>query len=316
MIDAALSAPKPHFNEGRTWIFYKICFGLEYARLDSFLSNTVAKLCPMVDAARWFFIRYIDEDGIHIRLRFLVDDDKRREAEGLILKEISRGLDNVTSLPPTEYTPLVSMDESLMEERGPEGQMPSENLPMMQILKAEYEPEFDVYGEYGGAMEIAESHFQISSEIALEIVGKDIAGHEVSRKTLAPLLMQAVIETFEPEEGVGEFLKFYSQYWAGSMTGGAYGPLLNSFQEKAVELKENDIQIFTDRTNLSDAERAILDAWVSELGRAHDEYMKIPSFLSASQNERLLFNFLHLMNNRIGIGPVDESYLATLMLEA
>ncbi|WP_176489389.1 thiopeptide-type bacteriocin biosynthesis protein [Brevibacillus laterosporus] len=61
----------------KKWIYYSVYPGKE-AYLDEVVTkivgDTFRELTACQSVHRWFFIRYVDFEGYHVRLRFQVDD--------------------------------------------------------------------------------------------------------------------------------------------------------------------------------------------------------------------------------------------------
>src|SRR5262249_39160010 len=118
------------------WLYYKICPG-KFDRLDDVVRRIVA---PGTDAVRrssslrrWFFTRYIDRNGPHIRLRIRVPATHTEAVHSLLASLFDRELPALQS---RDLLPFVPNAEDGFQTR--------EWTPGWTA--ADYEPEYDKYG--------------------------------------------------------------------------------------------------------------------------------------------------------------------------
>jgi thiopeptide-type bacteriocin biosynthesis protein len=184
---------------------------------------------------------------------------------------------------------------------------PSADATVGVVVDA-YEPELEKFGGARG-MPIAEEIFEASSGIALEILGEE-AGGQYSRKTIAPCLMNVVLDAFAPSEGAQRFWQNYGFYWLGGQTMAAED-WRTRFFEKGSRLREQQIPIVWP-AHLPRRATHLTEQWRERLQRASNAYAQIGD-LGQVTTDILAFNFIHLMNNRLGLISLEEAYLAALL---
>ena len=52
------------------WIYFKVYLGQAVDKFDGLILETVPKILALERFERWFFLRYLDAHGVHLRLRF------------------------------------------------------------------------------------------------------------------------------------------------------------------------------------------------------------------------------------------------------
>ncbi len=287
----------------QSWLYTKLYLGEADDRADDLLVELGRLASEQSVFEEWFFIRYFDESGFHIRFRVRPASGEKEAAEQAIAN-IWAGLSSkMTQFLPSQYTPMVEMpkygnEQSLLD-----------SIPKVLAANyADYEPEHD---KYGGALgiSIAERLFARSSELACRILQQE--GSSIySRKTMAPLLMSACFTQFkisDPED----YWRQYSQFWLGGDTPAAEDRR-DTFFAKGEELMAQGETILEDVSTLPNEAAKVLEDWTSALKEAYVEYQKIKADAEFSNNV-LCFNFSHLMLNRLGLTALEESYMAALL---
>ena len=285
------------------WLFLKLYLGRAAINMDTFIVETIPKLITLGGYDRWFFIRYLDDLGAHVRLRFRLTRDYPKDKgyfAAAVRSMCHKGLVALAQYPPTDYRPMV-LPPGFDPEIVPDA--------IVNIVEDKYEPEYD---KFGGvlAMPIAEETFEASSEVALSVL-KDESMGKYSRKTIAPCLMNFAIEAFEPLEETHLFWSEYSYFWLGGHTSTAE-EWRKRFEIRYSQLQDQNIPIISPMTELPVEARKPLEQWLKQLRittKAYNELESTSQVTSAS----LAFQFIHLMNNRIGISTFEEAYLATLL---
>src|SRR5690242_5709063 len=94
----------------RSWLYYSIYIPrIEY--LDNVIKNIVIPIVNdvknQVHVHTWFFIRYIDMQGPHIRLRFHIDTKDLEVVEELITSILEKELEILASSPPSKIARLL-----------------------------------------------------------------------------------------------------------------------------------------------------------------------------------------------------------------
>ena len=149
------------------WLHYALYPG-DGARLDRVVREVVAPAVARAGVAgpprRWFFLRFTDELGPHVRLRFAGGQGAVDAIHQAVDPALRRALREVTA-PPRERTPP----------------------GITGCHQGFYEPELDRYGGRAGVA-LAEAVFEVSSEVTLALLGRaDVAAR---RRALALTLMR------------------------------------------------------------------------------------------------------------------------------
>jgi thiopeptide-type bacteriocin biosynthesis protein len=286
------------------WQSYHFYFGRHYEHMDTALVGPLRAMLEKINPERWFYLRYTDRKGPHIRLRVLVDDAQMDEVDRHIMRTGTVMLDELSILPPANYEPLIRF-------AAPPEMVEQALAAPVELNKIAYEPEFDVYGDAGKGMPIAEEFFWEASRLALDIL--DLNRREVRgcHKTLAPMFAERVISVFEPEQGRDKFLKFYASYWM--MGSGLEHIFSEQFAIKLQQLRTSQTPVMPRPESLHAGEQAFLARWEKMLERADKRYREETKPYGQVQRQKLVFNFLHLMNNRLGFSPFEEAYIATVL---
>jgi thiopeptide-type bacteriocin biosynthesis protein len=280
------------------WAYFKLYPGEEFSALETLITDVFPRVVRRAEVDRWFYIRYIDAGGLHIRLRLRGswdDAEAFRQALGSVLQ---KGLDDLPHLPHFAYRPAIST---------PAVNGPPRATGERRLVIATYEPEVAKFGERG--IPIAEELFQVSSALAMETLVAERAG-TCYRKTLTPLFMQSVLDAFSPSTPTVPYWQRYSTYWlAGAPVDAA--TWMERFRLKAEELCSRGIEVLPPLTALPPVSVALLVEWREALSRAALEYERLED--ARPPGDDLAFQFIHLMNNRLGVGPLEESYFAALL---
>jgi len=294
------TAPKADLD---SWLYYTIHPGTA-DRLDDVVRRIVA---PAIDGVRragalrrWFFARYIDRHGPHIRLRIKVPAERRDEAHREVAARIERELPAVR---PLEVPPLLQLTE-----RQPEPHAPSLRWTPRWTTAA-YEPEYDKYGGATG-VEIAERLFEASSALAVRVVLSGALRRD-DRARICLRTMRDLVDAFHRHRDEADaFLANYVWYWSGQERAGAAD--LRAQIETAG--RRDSAQLWTDAaladepslTDMTDQYRLAIERTAHDVAGA-----ALP--VSAT---RLCFDYLHMNHNRLGLQPVEEAYLAGLLEHA
>jgi thiopeptide-type bacteriocin biosynthesis protein len=283
-----------------SWLYYRVFLGRATDRTDHFIITTIARARSYQGIQSWFFLRYYEDGEHHLRLRLKPAASAYKELGEYVQAVCTGGLSGVSELSPSDYRPMVyppGLDPTAQNHTGD-----------VRIEMFPYEPEYEKYGGPQGVA-LAESHFMASSEVAIDILNDEMKG-VYSRKTLAPLLMRLAYLMFAPQESAEVFWSQYAKYWLGGDTPIAHDWRLRFF-EKARELDAAGIPIFTPDSELPEAGAKQLHRWREGLGASLRQY-ESGGILDRVARSSLCSNFIHLMNNRLGISLLEEAYLATL----
>lgn len=279
------------------WLYLRLYPG-SLEKLDFLISAAVRPAVELSqrfpDIDRWFFIRYIDYLGPHLRLRFRGPVDGISRMYNPLIELVQTNLEAAGAIPQPSVRRLVPVPL----QAGADGHV-GYQLDM-------YEPE---YAKYGGpvGVEIAEAVFDASSKLVLWVYEQGIPSLS-DRANLALVLMRLAAGTFLPTIDHMSFWTYYSWYWSGGSTG--HGEALRRrFRAAAVrgaQQTTTQCRLFLEENGV----RQEVDRYGMELAKARSAYQ---TAAVAVPNKELCFHFVHMMNNRLGIYPVEEAYLAQLV---
>jgi len=280
------------------WAYLKLYLGEAFDRCDALIVSLLPELLRLEAIDRWFFLRYVDERGFHLRLRFRARADRVSALSEQATTMCRRALQQLPSLPASDYYPMVPPSDRIFK------------LPpgvTTGIETDRYEPEHDKFGGERG-MPISEDLFEASSRIALEVLREEDRGI-LSRKTIAPCLMQGVADAFGADNA--DFWQDYSFYWLGSRTPVAYDTR-ERFFENGRKLNTDGVPIVPSSKALHESAREIVETWRHQVRKAANAYARACDMRDVTPDV-LAFNFAHLMNNRLGLYAMEEAYLAALL---
>jgi thiopeptide-type bacteriocin biosynthesis protein len=279
-----------------SWLYYKLYVGSSVGGLDYLITEMLPRVCRHNDLERWYFLRYLDEGGLHLRLRLKPSDGDAnfRQIVSPIIEEALRRLP-CARLPiyrPVIYRPVA-------------GHPPRSSV--IRAVETNYEPEVATFGAKG--ISVAERLFEVSSEVALAVLIGERA-ERCSRKTLVPILMQAVCNAFLSKPGAS-FWGRYSDYWL-QVSGESADEWRPRFDGKVRDLKACGIPVLTPNAALSDDARDAVRTWHVGLSQAASAFGRLQESACLGSSA-LAFAFIHLMNSRLGISPIEEAYFSALL---
>ncbi len=291
-------------EEMSPWIYLKLYLGRTVDRMDRLLIDLSREDTLTQRAQAWFYIRYVDEQGIHIRLRAKARAGDEQALRRALIDTSARRLGRLHELTPGDYFPMVAMPgfEQAIEQL-------SSTHNDIDVVEAIYEPELDKFGGPDG-MGIAEELFHVSSSVACQVLADDEAGR-YSRKDLVASLLDETYRAFLPADNEAVFWREYSYYWLNGKSPAA-NDWRDRFFDKGRELAERSIRIVPDEQQLPAAALQPLRAWRAALKNAAAGYAELGRRSDAAP-EVLCFNFAHLMNNRLGLGTLEEAYMGALL---
>jgi thiopeptide-type bacteriocin biosynthesis protein len=287
-----------------TWTYTKLYLGNALDRMDRLVTG-IGRDIDRIDGLRsWFYIRYLDQDGIHVRLRAQGDAERQSHVRHNLLELCTTHLSDLHTMPASTYAPMVTapgFEASLEQIKSGHNDV--------RFVEATYEPEFDKFGGEQG-MPIAEKLFHTSSSIACDILDDEFR-LLYSRKTLYPLLMQATLDAFLPQVDAKAYWREYAYYWLNGKSPAAED-WRGKFFRKADELQTEGVPVLAADPDLPERAVIHLERWRDELGAAAAAYRPLLAE-GVANGEILCFNFAHLMNNRLGLAALEEAYMATLL---
>jgi hypothetical protein len=122
--------------------------------------------------------------------------------------------------------------------------------------------------------------------------------------------MALAAEVFWPRDAAPSWSD-YATFWLGGDTAFARD-WRERFFDQARLLRDQNVPVVADAGELPEKARASLAEWAGALRRAHASYRRLGTFQEFPSVE-LGSRFIHTMNNRLGLSPLEEAYLATLL---
>jgi thiopeptide-type bacteriocin biosynthesis protein len=283
------------------WVYFKLYVGQAVDKLDHMIVDVCPALARAPEVARWFYLRYVDEGGVHLRVRAQAAPGRVDALRPVVAKICDDALGRVPQYPPAYHRPMALPDGAAA--------LDFLSLPNVKVRldMDTYEPELDKFGGAAG-MPLAEALFQASSEAAWAILRDERAG-KYSRKTLAPCLMESVRAAFAVDERA-QFWRDYSLFWLGGASAAA-DDWRDRFSDKAQKLRASGVPVMAPEPALPVEARAIVAEWRAQLGRTAAAYQQLGD--AQPQRQTLSANFIHLMNNRLGLVGLEEAYLGALL---
>ncbi|MFF9622060.1 thiopeptide-type bacteriocin biosynthesis protein [Streptomyces griseosporeus] len=282
-------------ESGHSTGWHALHIHLPHSLQTAFLRDTIGPLMRNTPAVgRFFFLRYW-QGGPHIRLRL---DGADEETVASVRAALAAAVPPMTEELTAEYAYEVSLQSELarLEHEQPAGIRPPGTVEPMP-----YTPEYEKYGGTDG-VRIAEDLFCRTSVAVLELAGVR-AGPEPKApvgEAIRIMAMSLKGSGLDVEES-REFLARYEEFWRRYVPPGS----------------DRAWPALYDRTR-----RKVLDlcgaVWLD--GRAdvfHDVYADARAaagaVLDSAQYGRCLANYLHTTNNRLGIIPAGEAFVAHVM---
>jgi hypothetical protein len=280
------------------WVYFKIGVGEFDAALDHLTREVLPGLAATAQARRWFYLRYFDEvSGLHLRFRLQVEAERREAVLQTVGSQLRDFVQQVPTLALPSYQPMVELLP-----------MQPSTHPLL-VIEDVYEEEF---GKFGGrdAMDDAHAWFEASSIIAIEALRlEDRSGY--SRKTLAPILMDVVVQGLSLARSSEDFFEEYALSWLPPELAQRLS-LRDEFFDKASQLFDRGVSIVQPEHERPQAVRDLVESWRKAVRRARERYLTYPKtapeFISTQA-----WQMIHLTNNRLGLSALEEAYLATLL---
>ena len=224
---------------------------------------------------RWFFLRFVDEHGPHVRFRLLADPDV---ADALHHELFVARRVRLVSRGPGSRSWMLGAVSSTTEAGG-----------TVRLLADQYEPETGKWGS-GAPLAAAERAFCSSSESVLAAVA-DGALDEEARVRLAAAAQLAVVRAWSPPpDVVRAFAHAHRDWWAGPATA------QDASRPSASRLRE--------------IVREVVDADDGTVRTPHAEHVVAGPHAPGRPLAYYLHHHLHLTANRLGLTPFQESTLA------
>ncbi|ANN17985.1 hypothetical protein SD37_21595 [Amycolatopsis orientalis] len=272
---------------------------------DALLREAVAPLVRRLRLRRlivgWFFIRYWVE-GSHVRLRLRPAAGDTETVRRLSTRWLSRYLGRNPSvkglsaeLPSQEARRamfVAEYGEAAWELAYGAAGMPERATN--RCYPAEYVPEYDRYGGVDG-VELAEWHFERSSDAVLEVLDR----HPTKSARLGlSVRMSAILCTafLSDTTELAEFLVRYRDSWEPPSSRERLHEMYDATYDHSAEQLRRLIRSGPQWTEWSEHCRELRER--------------------AGGSVSLLWSYLHMTNNRLGVHTVDEAYVAHLIAAA
>jgi hypothetical protein len=239
---------------------------------------------------RWFFLRYIEERGPHLRLR--------AQAASATIDAVQRAVDNVVGdrLAALEQQTPGRRPALLLGSTIP-GDVGARHRGMHRAL---YQPELEKFGGPAGVA-LAEEVFEASSRMALEAVR---ALPEPRSRVRFVLTLMHRLERLLPAQLRTDLWQHYARVWAGAMHEGHAG-VLDRLAIAADRLREE---------LAGESEPLVPDAGLAAAVAHYDETLSRMLAEAASRAIghplALSSQHMHLTDNRLGFTPIEEALIA------
>ncbi len=267
--------------------------------------------------AKWFFIRF-GEGGHHLRIRVRGLDgaalDGLRER---LARDVAHVLEADTGSRDADQPPPLAAAMISGTDFHAEG----------TVRAFPYEPEVQRYGG-ADALPICETLFCSSSQLATRVIGGSLA--DVSRRMTQALDLMLAVPVCLAKDGPDAFAFFasYAVLWRTALGKQAaqIGDTPTTLQRPAIEKRLQQLAALKGEEAGS---RTVSGIWLRQLGWALDRFGALAGegrLISPIDNkaaapaerfaEAVLSIFvsqMHMMNNRLGLSPLDELRLASAL---
>jgi thiopeptide-type bacteriocin biosynthesis protein len=238
---------------------------------------------------RFFFLRYYEE-GPHVRFRAHVAGGAAADAT---IGKIEAALAEFLAWRPSLGRLAHNMD----------GPRHGDNSFAWRV----YEPEIERYGGPAG-MAIAEEHFELSSDVALELLAQT-RGNRQRRLTFALRAMLAGGAAFELDGD--DFARFMNVYCRSALRGtemsdGGVAGALEQF-EQGYERLAPELRVVASEIRGNVDESDPICRWRAGMAASARRLRDVSGSI-----DRFLSSYLHMLNNRLGLPYSTEAYLAFL----
>jgi thiopeptide-type bacteriocin biosynthesis protein len=280
---------------------------------------------------RYFVIRYW-EGGAHVRLRLLPRQHVSHEQlKTYVDRAIDRFLDERPSLfdpEPEVLGPL--MRRLYVTEYGKEAyerEFGSAGIPLRPNNSYSYIPYIPEYARYGGVycMEISECHFEVASDVALEVLRNTNSNVRTSALGMAfQLMLRFAFAYLQDRAKVFVFFQSFARFFQGPNISPEMQAGINRvFARQSQRIEEQIRHLEITNARLSASKHGPLGRYIGnavwlreQVTRLHDDGLLDfgePAGTMDHLSMRLLTSYIHMTNNRLGILIADEVYLANMI---
>jgi thiopeptide-type bacteriocin biosynthesis protein len=253
------------------WLFVHLYPG-DWTLLDAAIAGVVRPArneALALGADRWFFIRYIDISGPHLRLRV-------------------RGNTDTMNAVHHRWRESLRSQMAVMTR-------PSSATVDPEVVFRPYEPEYEKYGGPAG-VDTAEQAFEACSDAVLDLI--DMSATSIRRLALTTLLMRSMPGAVPHLDWTG-FWDYHDRFWTRRGSPPPAGSIIPAATDDALRKLESSYA--SDPAAVALVSR-IGDATAAAVMTA----LATDSGLSA---EHLLLHHMHMAVNRLGVLPRQEALL-------
>jgi thiopeptide-type bacteriocin biosynthesis protein len=269
-----------------SWWYVKIYHqpGTDSALTDRLLLECVDPLTKLAESRieRFFFLRYFDRDGHHLRLRIQIRERDETDWLHAQLNELLAG-----------------------------------QGANVRVVGVSYEPEVDKYGGAVG-VRVAERHFHASSRLALECIRRTVGRNPV-RALVAVVTFDRLLRSAGLDDvSRARLLGSYRDYWsavnarlmgAPASTAIVTEPLQQLDSLKGDEDATRDLMAELVGTNLSEWEQSARQSIAILADLQAQNRLTVPL-------DVIVCNLAHTFHNRLGLAIRDEVIVSSLLLGA
>ncbi|EAC3367785.1 hypothetical protein AK914_09290 [Listeria monocytogenes] len=267
-----------------------------YDNQDYLVRNLIYPVIADIEK-QFFFIRYWD-GGPHIRLR--VKNLKESHTKYLV-EQCSLFLKKNPSTISIDAE-IYSRQSKALSEQEKEGTIIKELIENNSIKLEKYNRESEKYFGIQG-LKIAEEQFYYSSQLVISFL---MEKPNVKKKYIfSSILINILIDIFLTDMSFSEkteYLDYYISYWT-NFTKTSHSEVLKWRKNISTEM------ILFCINPLNIISQTLLDDIVQQFSNT---YQAIQEKLPLKAKYSLLFNFIHLTNNRLGLNPKDEICVAAI----
>lgn len=274
----------------RNWHSYNIHLGPEVDRTDWMVGERLATL-GSEQQVPWFFLRYTDTRGPHIRFR--IGGSASRQVVDDALS------DAVALAPLVPRTPVARLISTGREFTAPA------DLPR-GIFRQDYRPELEKYVNEAGAS-LAEDSFCACSALVADLISADEGAGENKKRAAIFVLVRLFVRLQQqfPGHNLSETYAGFALREAGMES--LHTKLLagaNAQRDRTAELMATPA--------LPDASWPRLHAFEASVNSLWTGYRANGLFRDLEHESIIAFDILHLTANRFGLTFLDEAYVALL----
>lgn len=282
------------------WLYFCIYPGSHhFSYLDDIVREIVEPsiiLFPAGCIEKWFFLRYWDAGGLHIRVRYLVQKDTSFYLRRWMEDNGKAILNDLIKNKPTPLQSYTTPPLYLCEKK-------------TVIEQHKYIPEFDKYGGDLGVM-LAESVFYESSKLVMKLLHK-ISAEDASRTHAGIYLMLKSVQTIIT--GCKEQNLFLTEYFHQFTRSQTTDPanIRNTIDESVAR----HVSVIQDQWEEIISHTFLHTLTINYLQALQDAVNQLGRLNTSLPTTGVLLHYIHTTNNRLGVSMHEESFIAKLILK-